>query len=642
MTALSEVRQKYPQYNDLSDQELADKYHAKYYSDLPKNEFYSKIGLSSEAKKEEPTSIFEDIAISTAKAIPELASMAINLPGEIYGAASHPLRTLKNIPIGLAEGAAGAFNFPGNITRYAANKGYLPESFGKYAPHIPIEKIEEKLGLLPKEPGDALTRGVSGFGLLGKIGRFGEASNLKRAGLGASYSGGAEQNPITGAILSSLPGLIKGGKKAYGYLSEPKRALNESKEALESIRHLLSEQKQTGEAQQNGVSQFMNQVQEGLTNRQKNLQSQLPELFPIKPLSETRKNISLATNSAITHLTKDFDNRYNDYYNKYGANTIHEPFEWHHVNLDNLPHVSMTTRKMGYDVSNDQLHYENSDGTKVTINFPADNASVRDYIDFSREVRDAAWDASKAAKNATYGEAKSLRKTSTRLRQLQGEAEEKIKNTVGEEHYKEYRQIQEDYSHLMGPVKTEPALFNAAYRKKISDKLHNTLLQPANEHIRSYLYERPEFTNAIREHLMQGTKHPLLKGAMVNPAAIDSDLQYLLTPEQKAAQAEQLQLHEAQEHLNQVSNHLRKPETITPQQAQQVRAFHPKTASYLSDEAQRSAIRRELERQQSEHKMTKEERERQLFNRRATLGTLGTVLTLSQSKNILKLIKKLF
>ena len=52
MPSLAEVRQKYPQYNDMSDQEFADKFHAKFYSDLPKEEFYKKLSFSPTRQKE--------------------------------------------------------------------------------------------------------------------------------------------------------------------------------------------------------------------------------------------------------------------------------------------------------------------------------------------------------------------------------------------------------------------------------------------------------------------------------------------------------------------------------------------------------------------------------------------------------------
>lgn len=51
MASLADYREKYPQYQDLSDQQLADGLHAKFYSDMPKEEFYGKIGFSLEPEK---------------------------------------------------------------------------------------------------------------------------------------------------------------------------------------------------------------------------------------------------------------------------------------------------------------------------------------------------------------------------------------------------------------------------------------------------------------------------------------------------------------------------------------------------------------------------------------------------------------
>lgn len=44
---IQEVRAKYPQYSDLSDQQLADALHSKFYADMPKNDFYTKVGLKT-------------------------------------------------------------------------------------------------------------------------------------------------------------------------------------------------------------------------------------------------------------------------------------------------------------------------------------------------------------------------------------------------------------------------------------------------------------------------------------------------------------------------------------------------------------------------------------------------------------------
>lgn len=46
MASINEIREKYPQYNDMSDEDFAGAFHKKYYSDIPKNDFYKKIGFN--------------------------------------------------------------------------------------------------------------------------------------------------------------------------------------------------------------------------------------------------------------------------------------------------------------------------------------------------------------------------------------------------------------------------------------------------------------------------------------------------------------------------------------------------------------------------------------------------------------------
>ena len=47
---IQDVRHNYPQYSDLSDNELAEALHSKFYSDLDKNDFYNRIGLNVQAE----------------------------------------------------------------------------------------------------------------------------------------------------------------------------------------------------------------------------------------------------------------------------------------------------------------------------------------------------------------------------------------------------------------------------------------------------------------------------------------------------------------------------------------------------------------------------------------------------------------
>lgn len=44
MASLAEFRAKYPQYDDMTDEQLADAFHKKFYADMPREEFNAKIG----------------------------------------------------------------------------------------------------------------------------------------------------------------------------------------------------------------------------------------------------------------------------------------------------------------------------------------------------------------------------------------------------------------------------------------------------------------------------------------------------------------------------------------------------------------------------------------------------------------------
>ena len=47
MTALSDFRKRYPEYDEVSDKDLADALHSKYYSSIPIDDYYSQIGLDT-------------------------------------------------------------------------------------------------------------------------------------------------------------------------------------------------------------------------------------------------------------------------------------------------------------------------------------------------------------------------------------------------------------------------------------------------------------------------------------------------------------------------------------------------------------------------------------------------------------------
>lgn len=81
MATIAEIRSKFPQYSDLSDGELADALYKKFYSDLPRQEFESKIGLTAPAPSTERTT-FEAIRDVPASIATGLGGL-LQVPGQL-------------------------------------------------------------------------------------------------------------------------------------------------------------------------------------------------------------------------------------------------------------------------------------------------------------------------------------------------------------------------------------------------------------------------------------------------------------------------------------------------------------------------------------------------------------------------------
>ena len=60
MPTIAEIRQQYPQYDDLSDEQLAQGLHQKYYSDLPYEDFQQRIGMQT-VPQEPPRTAAEEM-----------------------------------------------------------------------------------------------------------------------------------------------------------------------------------------------------------------------------------------------------------------------------------------------------------------------------------------------------------------------------------------------------------------------------------------------------------------------------------------------------------------------------------------------------------------------------------------------------
>lgn len=159
MPNLTDIRQKYPQYNDMDDETLASAFHKKFYADMPREEFDTKIG---HARKPSP-----DIGVDVAK-------------GASYG---------------FNEGVDATLNMIGAPIRGAVNMGSRALGYGDVIPELQLARRAND----PSLPGN---EGAGpGVGLAGRtaqaIGEVAGSSALPTAGL-----------LTAGRAMAAAPGII--------------------------------------------------------------------------------------------------------------------------------------------------------------------------------------------------------------------------------------------------------------------------------------------------------------------------------------------------------------------------------------------------------------------------------------------------
>lgn len=109
MASIAEIRQKYPQYSDLSDEQLAGALHKKFYSDMPYDQFATKIGLVTAPAAQPPAEKPKNEAFNYTFlpiAVDEKGGISPGVPGFVSG---------------LIESAKEAYSAP-----YRAYTGELP------------------------------------------------------------------------------------------------------------------------------------------------------------------------------------------------------------------------------------------------------------------------------------------------------------------------------------------------------------------------------------------------------------------------------------------------------------------------------------------------------------------------------------
>jgi hypothetical protein len=115
MATIGEIRQKYPQYNDLDDQTLADSFHTKFYNDIPKDQFYQTLGIGEAQEAQEPQEQPQEESL-----LKKIGSFGIPKGGS--GAIEKIGQFAQGIPTGLGNALVGGFQAATDLGEAGARK----------------------------------------------------------------------------------------------------------------------------------------------------------------------------------------------------------------------------------------------------------------------------------------------------------------------------------------------------------------------------------------------------------------------------------------------------------------------------------------------------------------------------------------
>jgi hypothetical protein len=199
---IKEIRAKYPQYDDLSDAELVNGFHSKFYSDIPIKEFQNKIGFNptAPAPTEKPA---EFSAKETALAFGQGVVGVGKSITDVFGAENVASQALGKVQTTLGEQFSperkAEMARREAIQKKAAESGSL------------VEEISAFLGSVADAPVQSLAQGLGsivpyvGTGIIGAIARLGGPAVMAiNTVLGTAQGAGAVKGSIYDGVRNEL------------------------------------------------------------------------------------------------------------------------------------------------------------------------------------------------------------------------------------------------------------------------------------------------------------------------------------------------------------------------------------------------------------------------------------------------------
>lgn len=248
MMNMAEVRKKYPQYNDLSDKELADALHKQFYSDMPKADFYSAIGLPASAPPpllerppEKPPTQYSGL---TALMLGQGPDMSIGERAKDIG--KSVVRSGGLLARNLISGVEGAADFLGMPLRAAPMFAGHPDPAGGSSDIADLIGLPQPQGAIENVISEAEKLVGSGTGLLGVANKASKASgvtgnvmkamtqrpDLQLASMVSAGTAGGATKELGGGPLAQFFASLGGGLLGPVALNSAQRAAQMSSPAI--------------------------------------------------------------------------------------------------------------------------------------------------------------------------------------------------------------------------------------------------------------------------------------------------------------------------------------------------------------------------------------------------------------------------
>lgn len=187
MATLAEIRQQYPQYDDMSDEALSDALYRKFYSDMPRAEFDARVGASAESE--------------TSRALrQEFSDRTLN-PGAYAPQRQSGEQTYGDAATAWLEHSIGDLPIVGPALQGASD--YLgTEVYGRLSGQDPSQMREDIRARREGRTADYPMSSVSGA-LAGNLAAFGAAGATKAGAQALGISGARLLPRVANSALSS-------------------------------------------------------------------------------------------------------------------------------------------------------------------------------------------------------------------------------------------------------------------------------------------------------------------------------------------------------------------------------------------------------------------------------------------------------